>query len=80
MKIKFTDDELKMIFHVFGNTVGQSSLTNSVFEKIRLKLYGNDVLHPISENLKISQGWSKEQMNNATSGWIVLSDDDIKGL
>ncbi|WCO82155.1 hypothetical protein vBPpSSYP_173 [Pseudomonas phage vB_PpS_SYP] len=78
--MEFTEDELKMIFHVFGNTVGQSKIRDDIFDKVRIELYGEDVLHPISPDLKIAAGWSDEQMKNATSGWIVLSDSDIEKL
>lgn len=67
MKFDFTKDELKMIFHVFGNTVGSSGLRDSIFEKAKIELYGC-CGHPVSEDLDVS------------SGYIRLSDLDIKDL
>lgn len=76
----FNQDELKMIFHVFGNTIGGSKIANDIFDKIRIDLYGETELHPISPNLKISQGFKERDIKQSTGGWIVLSDSDIEEL
>ena len=76
----FNADELKMIFHVFGNSIGKSKIRDDLFDKARIALYGEDVLHPISPDLKFAAGWSDEQIKTAASGWIVLSDSDIEEL
>lgn len=67
MTFDFTKDELKMIFHVFGNTIGSSVLRDNIFEKVKIELYGC-CGHPVSEDLHVS------------SGYIRLSDSDIKDL
>lgn len=65
---QFNQDELKMIFHVFGNTIGGSTIANDIFDKVRFELYPEEMFHPISPDLKISKGW------------LVLSNEDIVDL
>lgn len=61
----FTVNELKMIYHVFGNAVGGSEIAHQIYEKASDLLDREDVVCAVTDDLRIR------------GGFIELNDSDI---